>query len=129
ASRSPFGPGFVGHWREKDMPMLVTRKRISIAVGLLALLNFAGPGRTHAAPPSHNQATADAVAAVLRAHPALADSQIDIEAVSGLVTLTGEVASPALKAQAVALTRQTQGVNGVIDRLAIAGDAGVRAAQ
>lgn len=109
--------------------MLVTRKRISIALGLLAVLNLAGPSRTHAAPPSQNQATANAVAETLRQSQAFAASRIDIEAISGQVTLMGQVPSAEAKAQAIALARQTSGVAVVIDRLNIAGDTGVRAAQ
>lgn len=109
--------------------MLVTRKRISLALGLLALVNIAVAGQVQAAPPSQNQATADAVAGALRAYPAFASSQIDIEAISGNVTLSGLVKDAALKAQAVTLVRQVPGVVNVTDRLAVAGDSGVMPAQ
>lgn len=109
--------------------MLVTRKRISTALGLLALLATTGPARIQAAPPSRNQATADAVAATLRANPALAASAIEIEAVSGRVVLSGTVASPELKAQALALAGQAPDVGQVVDRLRVGGDPTVRPAQ
>ncbi len=100
-------------------------KRISTTLGLLALL--ASPGMS--APPSRNQATADAVANVLRAVPALAGSPVQIEARDGLVTLTGRVGNPVLKAEAIARAGQVEGVTAVIDRLNVVSDAGIQPAQ
>jgi hypothetical protein len=104
------------------MTMLVSMKRISTALGSLALM--AAPAL--AAPPSQNQATADAVAGSLRANPALAAAPVRIETRQGLVTLSGVVASPELKAEAVARARATAGVTGVIDGLRLAGDPAVQ---
>jgi hypothetical protein len=105
--------------------MLVSMKRISTAIGLLALTASV----TLADAPSRNQATADAVAGALRTNPALAASPVTIEAREGLVTLAGTVASPALKAEAVARARTVPAVTGVLDRLRVAGDPRVQPAQ
>jgi hypothetical protein len=113
--------------RDKDMPMLVSMKRISTVIGLLALAVPAAPALADG--PGRNQATADAVAGTLRTSAALANSPVQIEAREGLVTLSGTVASPALKAEAVARTRNVPGVTGVIDRLRVAGDGRVLPAQ
>jgi len=45
-------------------------------------------------------------------------SSIDVEAHQGVVTLTGNVNSPAEKDQAIALARNTEGVRDVVDRIA-----------
>lgn len=100
-------------------------KRISTALGLLALLATT----SQSAPPSRNQATADAVATTLSAVPALAGSPVQIEARDGLVTLSGRVASPMLKAEAIARARQVEGVLAVVDRLNVTSDLGVQPAQ
>lgn len=104
------------------MTMLVSLKRISTAFGWMALM--AAPAL--AAPPSQNQATADAVATALRANPALASAPVQIETRQGLVTLSGMVSSPELKAEAVARSRSVAGVTGVIDQLRLPGDAAVQ---
>ncbi len=104
--------------REKDKPMMVGVKRISTAVGLLAVTASVALGQGPVANP--NQMTADSVASVLRSSRTLAGSRIEIEAQNGLVSLTGTLASPALKAEAVARARNAVGVQGVIDRLQVA---------
>ena len=104
------------------MTMLVSLKWISTALGSLALM--AAPAL--AAPPSQNQATADAVASALRSNPALAGAPVRIETRQGFVTLSGVVGSPELKAEAVARTRSVAGVAGVVDQLRLAGDPAVQ---
>jgi hypothetical protein len=105
--------------------MLAILKRISPGLGLLALAATTALG----APPSRNQATADAVAATLRTDSALAVSPVQIEARGGVVTLAGTVPNAALKAEAVARARGVQGVGAVIDRLRVVGDPRVLPAQ
>lgn len=105
--------------------MLATMKRISTGLGLLALAATSALG----APPSRNQATADAVAATLRTSPALAASPVQIEAREGVVTLAGTVPNAVMKAEAVARARRVQGVGAVIDRLRVVGDSRVLPAQ
>jgi hypothetical protein len=106
--------------------MLLSLKRISIALGIVALTAsvpaFAGE-------PSRNQRTADAVAATLRNSNALTKSRIEIETRDGLVTLTGTVASASEKARAIALTQKVPGVISVADRLRVTGDPRVRPVQ
>jgi hypothetical protein len=101
-------------------------KRIPTALGLLlgVFLNNAGAQVATSA----NQATADSVAANLRAHQGLASSRIMIEAKNGIVTLSGVVSHPSLKAAAVTKAGQAYGVKGVVDRLAV-GDTRVQQAQ
>jgi hypothetical protein len=106
--------------------MLVSWKRISTVLGVLA---FAVTTTALGAPPSRNQQTADAVASALRASANLTQSQIAIETREGLVTLTGTVASPLLKAEAIARTKKVPGVIAVADRLRVKGDPRVRQAQ
>ncbi len=112
--------------REKDNPMMVGLKRISTVVGLLAVTASAALAQGTAANP--NQMTADSVADALRASRPLSGSRIEIEAQDGLVSLTGTLSSPALKAEAVARAQRVPGVRGVVDRLQVA-DPTVRVAQ
>jgi hypothetical protein len=97
--------------------MMVGLKRISTVVGLLAVTASVAFGQGTVANP--NQMTADSVAGALRASRALAGSRIEIEAQNGLVTLTGALANPALKAEAVARVQHVAGVRSVIDRLQV----------
>ncbi len=105
--------------------MLLGLKRISTALGLVA----ATAAVASAQAPNSNQATADAVARVLKGSPALSGYRIEIETQNGQVTLTGGVSTESQKAQAVALARRVQGVNAVVDGLKVVGDARVRTAQ
>jgi len=106
--------------------MMVGLKRISTVVGLLAVTASAAFGQGTVANP--NQMTADSVASALRVSRALSGSRIEIEAQGGLVKLTGQLATPALKAEAVARARNVAGVQGVMDRLQVA-DRTIRPAQ
>lgn len=103
--------------------MMAYWKRTSTTLGLLLGL-VASPVFAQSA----NQATADQVASSLRSNPAFQASRIAIEARDGLVTLSGLVPNPALKAEAVARARQIAGVKQVNDRLAV-GDLNVMPAQ
>jgi hypothetical protein len=98
--------------------MMVGLKRISTVVGLLAVTASVALGQGTVANP--NQMTADTVASALRASRTLTGSRIEIEAQGGLVTLTGQLATPALKAEAVGRARNVAGVEGVMDRLQVA---------
>ncbi len=106
---------------------MVGLKRISTVVGLLAVTASVALGQEPVAI-NPNQTTADSVASALRASRTLAGARIEIEAQNGLVTLTGTLASPALKAEALARVQRTTGVQGVIDRLQVV-DRRVFAAQ
>lgn len=112
--------------REKDNPMMVGLKRISTVVGLLAVTASAALAQGTAANP--NQMTADSVAGALSVSRTLAGSRIEIEAQNGVVSLTGTLATPALKAEAVARAQRVPGVQGVVDRLQVA-DRTVQVAQ
>ena len=90
--------------------MLVGWKGISAAMILSAAT--AGVARAQ----SNNQATADAVAKSLQGSRSLAGYRIEIESTAGTTTLTGVVATPAQKAEAIART-QLAGVTAVVDRL------------
>ena len=97
--------------------MLNGLKRISTVVGLLAVTASVALGQGTGANP--NQATANSVANALRASRTLSGSRIEIEAQDGMVTLTGLLASPALKEEALARTQRVAGIRGVIDRLQV----------
>ena len=97
--------------------MMVGLKRISTVVGLLALTASVALGQGTVANP--NQMTADSVAGALRASRNLSRSRIEIEAQNGLVILSGRLAHPALKAEALARAQRVPGVQGVIDRLQV----------
>ncbi|WP_246196221.1 BON domain-containing protein [Aquisphaera giovannonii] len=75
-----------------------------------------------------NQATADSVAGALRASRALSGSRIEIDAQDGMVSLSGTLASPALKAEAIGRAQRVAGVRGVVDRIRVA-DQTVRPVQ
>lgn len=109
--------------------MLVTRKRISLAFGLMALGISGGSVLAQATQPSLNQATADAVAGALRAYPSIASAEINIEAISGRVTLSGLAQNEAQKVQAIEVARRVAGVATVTDRISVVNDQGVQAAQ
>ncbi len=87
--------------------MMVELKRISTAsFGLLASPQFLGALGSQSPAPRANQVTADSVASTLRASRDLAGYRIEIQARDGVVTLTGELGSPAQKAEALARGRQ-----------------------
>jgi len=113
--------------REKDKAMMISLKRISTALGLLAVtaLSAQAQGTT----PSRNQATADAVAAAIGTSANQTGSRVAIESREGVVTLTGTVPSPVVKSALVSRTLRAPGVSSVNDRLQIAGDSRVRPAQ
>jgi hypothetical protein len=106
---------------------MVGLKRISTVVGLLAVAASVALGQEPVAN-NPNQTTADSVASSLRASRTLAGSRIEIEAQNGLVTLSGVLASPALKAEAIVRAQNSAGVQGVVDRLQVV-DRTVLAAQ
>jgi hypothetical protein len=97
--------------------MMVGLKRISPVVGLLAMTASVAFGQGTVANP--NQMTADSVAGALRVSRTLSGSRIEIDAENGLVTLTGMLATPAQKAEALARAQRVAGVSGVVDRLQV----------
>lgn len=101
-------------------------KRISTVVGLLAVTASVAFGQ--GVPSNPNQTTADSVAGALRSSRTLNGSRIEIEAQGGIVTLTGMLRNPSLKAEAVARAQNVAGVRGVVDRLQVA-DRTVQPAQ
>jgi hypothetical protein len=107
--------------------MLVGLKRISLTLGLLAATAVA----TRAQGPASltNQATADAVAASLSASRTLSGYRIEIETRSGQVMLSGTVANPAQKAEAMARAQADAGVFRVVDQIKVSGDSRVRPVQ
>ncbi len=107
--------------------MFVGLKRISIALGLLAAMPFASQAQSMV--PGANQATADAVAGSLRASRALSGHRIEIQTTNGLVTLSGQVANPSQKAEAIARARSVSGVSSVNDQIQVVGDRGVLPVQ
>ena len=107
--------------------MLVGLKRISTAFGILAATTAAAQAQGLA--PSPNQATANAVATSLRQSPALSGYRIEVESRSGVVTLSGTVATPAQKAEAVARVRAVAGVRRVADQIAVGGETRVERVQ
>jgi hypothetical protein len=106
--------------------MMFGLKRISTALGLLALVATSASAQGVA--PSSNQMTADAVAGTLRSSRSLTGQRIEIVARDGVVTLSGTLASPGQKSEAIARARRVSGVYGVVDQLQV-GDRSVRAAQ
>lgn len=107
---------------------MISRKRISAALGLL-VATIAAPAFAQNAAPSANQQTADAIAASIRSNPELSRSRIAIETRDGTAILVGNMASPVLKSEALRLASQTPGVVNVVDRLRIVGDGPVRTVQ
>ena len=105
--------------------MMLGLKRISTALGLAA----ATTAGAFAQAPSSNQATAEAVARVLKGNPALSGYRIEIESQGGLVTLSGGVSTDSQKTAAVAAAGRVAGVTGVIDGMKVVGDARVKPAQ
>lgn len=103
--------------------MLVGWKGISAAMILSAAT--AGIARAQ----TTNQATADAVANSLRASRSLAGFRIEIETTDGLATLSGVVATPAQKVEAVTRAQRASGVTGVVDHLVVASADRVQPAQ
>ena len=106
---------------------MVGLKRISTALGLMVAMTSAASAQEVAA--NQNQSTANAVAGTLRASRNLAGYRIEIETREGLVTLTGTLATPAQKAEAIARTRYIAGVRGVVDQLRVTNDKAVNVVQ
>jgi hypothetical protein len=107
--------------------MMVKLKGISTALGLLAAL--ASSAMAQGPAPNANQSTADAVAGTLRSSRNLAGYRIEIQAQSGVVTLTGALDSPVQKAEALARAQYVAGVRGVVDQLQVVNDRSVRTVQ
>lgn len=105
--------------------MLLGLKRISIALGLVA----ASAVGANAQAPNQNQATADAVARVLKGSPELSGYRIEIETQNGVVTLSGSVTNDTQKARAGALTSRVAGVASVVNKMNVASDRRVRPVQ
>jgi BON domain len=106
--------------------MMFGLKRISTALGLLALMTTVASAQGVA--PNSNQMTADAVAGSLRSSRALSGHRIEIMARDGVVTLSGTLANPAQKSEALARAGRIPGVYGVVDQLQVS-DRSVRPAQ
>ena len=106
--------------------MMFGLKRISTAFGLLAVMATASMAQEAA--PNSNQMTANAVAGSLRSSRVLAGHRIEIMAVDGVVTLSGTMASPTQKSEALARAGRISGVFGVVDQLQVS-DRSVRPAQ
>jgi hypothetical protein len=109
--------------------MLDTLKRISTALGLLAAIAAVTPAQAKPPIPSLNQAKANAVANALRSSPNLVPYRIEIEVAGNVVTLTGQLATPAQKSEALALATSVPGVTAVSDHLAVATDNPIRTVQ
>jgi hypothetical protein len=107
--------------------MMFALKRISTALGLLAVMATAASAQEVA--PNSNQTTADAVAGSLRSSRALAGRRIEIMARDGVVTLSGTLANAAQKSEALARAGRISGVYGVVDQLQVGGDRSVRPVQ
>ena len=107
--------------------MMVELKRISTALGLLAALSTSALAQGPT--PNGNQLTADSVAGTLRASQNLAGHRIEIQARDGVVTLTGELGSPAQKAEALGRTQYVAGVKSVVDQLRVSNEGAVRTVQ
>jgi hypothetical protein len=107
--------------------MMFGLKRISTALGLMVVAASAAMAQEIA--PNANQLTADAVASSLRGSRGLDQYRIEIQASGGFVTLTGMLASPGQKSDALDRARRVSGVRGVIDQLQVANDRSVRPVQ
>ncbi|MGO9470283.1 MAG: BON domain-containing protein [Isosphaeraceae bacterium] len=107
--------------------MMFGLKRISTALGLMAVTASVALGQGIA--PNANQMTADAVASSLRGSRGLEGYRIEIQAQGGLVTLTGTLASPIQKADAVTRAQRVAGVRGVVDQLQLSNDRSVLPVQ
>jgi BON domain len=106
--------------------MMFGRKRISTALGVLAVMASVASAQEVA--PSSNQLTANAVAGSLRSSRVLKGQRIEIMAINGVVTLSGTLASPGQKSEALAVASRVTGVSGVVDQLQVS-DRSVRPAQ
>lgn len=109
--------------------MVVGWKRISAALGLLALAVAPTQVHAQAAPSSLNQTTANRVAEVLQTAAIQTRSLIEIKTSDGLVTLTGTAPSASVKAGLIAKAQQVPGVNAVADRIQVDGDRRIQPAQ
>jgi BON domain len=107
--------------------MLFELKRISTALGLLAVT--ASAAMAQGTSPTANQMTADAVAGSLRASRNIEGYRIEIQAQGGYVTLSGQLANPAQKAEVIGRARRVSGVRGVIDQLQVIGESGILPVQ
>jgi hypothetical protein len=106
--------------------MMFGLKRISTALGVVALMASAASAQGVA--PSSNQTTADAVAGSLRSSRGLSGHRIEVMVRDGVVTLSGTLANPSQKSEALALAGRVAGVYGVVDQLQVT-DRSVRPAQ
>jgi hyperosmotically inducible periplasmic protein len=75
-----------------------------------------------AGPVAEDAAITAKVKAKLAADPEVAAVHIDVDTLDHVVTLSGRVASPAVRDEADKLTRGTEGVRAVVNNLIIAGE-------
>jgi hypothetical protein len=114
------------------------RSLVSLGVGLWMAQPWAAvlaqppaePARLNlGAEPSGNQRVAEAIGATLRQSGRLHGYRIDVTFQNGVAELSGQVASPAQREEALRLAQGVRGVERVIDLLTVAGEEAVRPAQ
>jgi hypothetical protein len=120
--------------QEDDAVFVRARYLVAAALGLCAahLLPAQEPGPLgleSAAPRSANQQLADAVATQLRQGGRLQRYSIDIVCREGLVEVTGMVADPAQREEALRIVQGVPGVERVLDRLTLSAGGPVEQAQ
>jgi hyperosmotically inducible protein len=103
------------------MPIKTTvRNTFGVLAVLMVSLAIAGAVATAAQQPVKDQWITMKIHSLFVPEDALDGSNVDVDTVSGVVTLSGTVANAAGRARAVAIAKSTDGVKSVVDKLRIA---------
>jgi hypothetical protein len=113
--------------RQEDVAVTVRSPRwLAAALGLFLLQPLAGlaaePAPLAPASPPSNQQMADAIAGRLRQSDQLHHYAIDVTFADGIATVSGRVAGPDQRDEALRLVREMPGVVRVVSRLEVAGE-------
>ena len=99
------------------------RKGFVAALLAAAVMTVSGCSTTQStAEQMDDSAITASVKARMAADPDVKAHEIDVDTVDGKVTLTGKVDSESVRAEAVRLTRETQGVRAVRNNMTIGGE-------
>ena len=101
--------------------MAIRISHVRLAVGVLAMLLVAAGVSWSAQQPVKDKWVTMKIHSMFVPEDALEGSNIDVDTVNGVVTLSGTVVSEAGRARALAIAKSTDGAKSVVDKLRIGG--------
>jgi hyperosmotically inducible periplasmic protein len=95
------------------------RHRLGILIALMAILATMGPMASAAQQPVKDGWVTMKIHSLLVPEDALEGSNVDVDTVNGVVTLSGTVPTEAGRARALTIAKSTDGAKSVVDKLVI----------